>query len=83
MTKKCAVQERLCKSLGGTTDHWEAQLPYIAKYEFSSTEHGELKKPPEKKPHQVRKPFLDALQIHKHGNKTKYTYIHLYISKKE
>ena len=35
------------------------------------------KEPPEKKPHQVRKPVLDALQIQKHGNKTKYTYIYI------
>ena len=25
----------------GYVNHWEAQLPYIGNYEFSSTEHGE------------------------------------------
>ena len=69
------MTKKMC-SAGTVINHWEAQPPYIANYEFSSTEHGEQRKPPEKKPHQVRKPFLDALQIHKHGNKTKYTYIY-------
>ena len=49
----------------GYVNHWEAQPPYIANYKFSSTEHGEQRKPPEKKPHRVREPFLDALQIQK------------------
>ena len=44
-------------------NYWEAQTPYIANYKFSSTEHGEQRESPEKKPHQVWKPFLDALQI--------------------
>ena len=44
-TKYCYLKrEKMTKNVqcrNGYVNHWEAQPPYIANYEFSSTEHGE------------------------------------------
>ena len=41
---KTQKRQKMTKNVqcrNGYVNHWEAQTPYIANYEFSSTEHGE------------------------------------------